>query len=317
MKTLRAFKPFLTALVGVALAAACGRAPDIRSPVPAATAPSTDVYLLRLSRLPLQAAVFNITNRRGYDNQPAWDGNNRILYTSQTAGPTDKIGGQTDIYEINFETAAISRVTDTPESEYSAALTPDGKAITVVRVERDSTQRLWRFPKDRSAPSVLLPEIKPVGYFAWLDTTRLALFVLGTPNTLQIADVRTGKAQVVTSNIGRSLQRVPGGSLASYLRRSGQRWVLETVNPTPRADGTFIRDSIAVMPDSADYVVWRSATELYTAAGSRLLRMRLPNRSWVAVEDLSARGIRRISRIALSPDGSRMALVADEPLPDP
>ena len=297
-------------MAGLILAAACGRTPDIRSPAPAAAAPSTDVYLLRLSRLPFQTPVFNITNRRGYDNQPAWDGNHRILFTSQA-------GGQTDIYEIDFETAAISRVTDTPESEYSAAPTPDGKALTVVRVERDSTQRLWRFPKDRSAPTVLLPDIKPVGYFAWLDTTRLALFVLGAPNTLQIADVRTGRGQVVTSNIGRSLQRVPGGSLVSYLRRSGQRWVLETVNPTPRADGTFIRDSIAVMPDSADYVVWRSATELYTAAGSRLLRMRLPNRGWVAVEDLESRGIRRISRIALSPDGSRMALVADEPVPHP
>jgi dipeptidyl aminopeptidase/acylaminoacyl peptidase len=211
----------------------------------------------------------------------------------------------------------INRFTDTPESEYSPALTPDGDAITVVRVERDSTQRLWRFPKDRSAPSLILADIKPVGYFAWLDVTRLALFVLGNPTTLQIADTRTGAGRIVASNIGRSLQRVPGGSRASYLHRVGTRWMLETVDPTPRADGSFDIDTIATMPDSADYVVWRSSTELYTAAGSLIYGMRLPDTTWELVDNLADRGIRRISRLALSPDGSRLALVADDGEPRP
>lgn len=302
----------MTALA--AALAACGRPPIIQSPAPASSSnvPSTDIYLYRFGRLlPLQrSAVFNITNRAGYDNQPSWDGNSRILYTSQSAG-------QTDIYDISFETNTIGKITGTPESEYSAALTPDGKAIAVVRVERDSTQRLWRFPKDGSAPSVILPDIKPVGYFAWLDSTRLALFVLGSPNTLQIADTRTGIARIVTTNIGRSLQRVPGGRRASYVHRAGSKWMLETVDPNPKRDGSFDVDTIAALPDSADYVVWKSPTEIYTAAGSRLLRMRLPAKTWVLVEDLSGKGIRRISRLAISPDGSRLALVADEPRPAP
>jgi len=300
----------LAALVGTAvLAAGCGGRPVLRSPAPASesAAPSTDIYLYRFGRFGLGAGVSNITNRTGYDNQPSWDGNARILYTSQSAG-------QTDIYEIDFEKAQIGRVTETPESEYSAALTPDGKAIAVVRVERDSTQRLWRFPKDSGAPSLILSDIKPVGYFAWLDMTTLALFVLGSPNTLQIADTRTGAARTVTTNIGRSLQRVPGGRRASYVHRVGNRWVLETVDPVPRSNGSFDIDTIAALPDSADYVVWKSATELFTAAGSRILLIRLPNKTWTQVEDLADKGIRRISRIAISPDGSKMALVADEPV---
>lgn len=284
--------------------------PALRSPAPESTSPSTDIYLYRFARFPLGSAVFNITNRRGYDNQPSWNGNDRILYTSRS-------GGQTDIYEVNFGRAVIGKFTDTPESEYSPALTPDGDAITVVRVERDSTQRLWRFPLDRSEPSLVLADIKPVGYFAWLDMTRLGLFVLGNPATLQIADIRTGTGRVVTSNIGRSLQRVPGGSRASYLHRVGPRWVLETVDPTPRADGSFDIDTVAVMPDSADYVAWRSEAELYTAAGGRIYRMRLPDTTWVMIEDLSDRGIRRISRLAIAPDGSRLALVADDAEPNP
>ena len=301
--------PVLLAACAVAVAAGC-RSPTLRSPAPEASAASTDIYLYRFARFPLGSAVFNITNRRGYDNQPSWNGNDRLLYTSQS-------GGQTDIYEVNFGRGLIGRFTDTPESEYSPALTPDGNAITVVRVERDSTQRLWRFPKDKSTPSLVLPDIRPVGYFAWLDMTRLALFVLGQPATLQIADTRTGAARLVVSNIGRSLQRVPGGSRASYLHRVGSRWMLETVEPAAGADGAFDIDTVAAMPDSADYVVWRSSTELYTAAGSRIYRMRLPEATWVLVEDLAEKGIRRISRLALSPDGSRLALVADDGEPRP
>jgi hypothetical protein len=283
-----------------------GGIPPATPPLPSdeRAAASTDVYLHRFG----QHAVFNITNRAGYDNQPGWDGNSRLMYTLQYAG-------QTDIAAIDFESATNANVTTTPESEYSAATTPDGKAITVVRVERDSTQRLWRFPKEGGTPSLVLRDIKPVGYFAWLDTNTVALFVLGSPNTLQIADTRTGVGRVVTTNIGRSLQRVPRSRRASYLHRVDNKWVLETVDPTPLAGGGFDVDTIAVMPDSADFVVWRSATELYTAAGSRILRMRLPNRSWTLVDDFSDLGIRRISRLALSPDGRRLAFVADEPTP--
>ena len=293
----------------ISLAVGC-KSPSLRSPAPESTAPSTDIYLYRFARFPLGSSVFNITNRRGYDNQPAWNGNDRLLSTSQS-------GGQTDIYEVDFGRGSISRFTDTPESEYSPALTPDGNSITVVRVERDSSQRLWRFPKDRSAPSLVLSDIKPVGYFAWLDVTRLALFVLGNPATLQIADTRTGAGRFVVSDIGRSLQRVPGGSRASYLHRVGARWMLETVDPTPRPDGSFDIATVATMPDSAEYVAWRSSTELYTAVGSRIYRMRLPDATWVLVDDLSEQGIRRISRLTVSPDGSRLALVADDGEPHP
>jgi len=293
---------FLT-LVGCA-----SQQPPAAAPTPSAASqgpPSTDIYLYKLSRrLPFGKRLINITNRPGYDNQPSWDGS-AILYTVQDSG-------QYDIYR--YKDGVRSRMTATPESEYSASVTPDYVSISVVRVERDSTQRLWEFPKDGRPPRLVLKDIKPVGYYAWLDSTQLALFVLGSPNTLQIADTRTGIGHVVTTNIGRSLQRVPGGTRASYLHRAGTKWVLETVDPVARPSG-FAIDTVAEMPDSADFVVWRSPSEIYTAAGSRILRMRLPERRWMQVVDLADQGIRRISRLALSPDGGTLAFVADEPKP--
>jgi hypothetical protein len=268
-----------------------------------AAAPSTDVYVYRLDRP--QDGVVNITKRAGYDNQPAYLGA-RLAWTSQR-------DGQTDIYWLNIE--PVRPFTQTPESEYSAALTPDGNGVAVIRVEADSTQRLWRFPIAGGAPAVVLPDIKPVGYFAYLDASTLALFVLGNPNTLQIADTRTGKGTVVTTNIGRSLQRVPGGRKASFTQRAAGTTTLLTVDATPRPDGTFAVDTVVALPDSAEYVVWRNATTAVTGAGSRLMQLQLPSRSWTVLADLSAHGIRRISRLALSPDGQRIAFVADEPRP--
>ena len=43
---------------------------------------------------------------------------------------------------------STTRVTNTPESEYSPTVTPDGAHISVIRVEADGTQRLWRFTID-------------------------------------------------------------------------------------------------------------------------------------------------------------------------
>ena len=266
-----------------------------------APAPSTDVYRIRLEP---GAKVVNITNRAGYDNQPAWiDGT--LFWTVQA-------DGQTDIYKRDFNTSANAAVVKTPESEYSAAMTPDGKGYAVIRVELDSAQRLWRFPLAGGAPNVVLADIKPVGYFAYLDANTLALFVLGNPNTLQIADTRTGKGVVVTTNVGRSIQHVPGGRRASFTQRVDGKTLLETVDPAPRANSAFAIDTVATLPDSADFVVWRSATTVITGAGSRLMQLNLPSKEWAVLADLSTQGIRRISRLALSPRGDEIAFVADE-----
>lgn len=295
-------------LLAAAGLAACRRPAPAGGPAPAVEgSPSTDVYLYHVGGLPLvtRGRLANLTNRLGYDNQPFWDGNSRLLYTSQH-------DGQTDIYAVDFTLARIDRLTSTPESEYSPAPAPGGDGITVVRVERDSTQRLWRFPRGGGEPTLVLPGVKPVGYFAWLDTATVALFVLGDPNTLQIADTRTGLARIAAQGIGRSLQRIPGGRRASFVQRSGAGWVLRAVDPAPGPDGRFRIDSVATLPDSAEYAVWRSATEIYSAAGSRIFRLRLPAGRWEVVADLSGAGVRGISRLALSPDGRRMALVGQD-----
>ena len=98
-------------------------------------------------------------------------------------------------------------------------MTPDRAHISAIRVEADGTQRLWQFTSDGQQPQLLLNDIKPVGYHAWTDAQTLALFVLGQPATLQLADRRTGKAETLARNIGRSLQMIPLRGTVSFVER--------------------------------------------------------------------------------------------------
>src|SRR5688572_13621474 len=164
--------------------------------------PPTDIYELTFdgSADGLKSATpLAVVAQRGYDNQPHFAPDGRtILFTAM------RDGKQTDIYEFDRTTRQERQLVATPTGEYSATVTPDGAGFTVIRVEADGTQRLWRFDRNGANPRVVLPDIKPVGYHAWIDAEHLALFVLGKPATLQLAIIAAGKAEIVATDIGRS-----------------------------------------------------------------------------------------------------------------
>jgi dipeptidyl aminopeptidase/acylaminoacyl peptidase len=276
-------------------------------PTPAAAqAPAgTDIWLadlaIRGGRLEVGAPV-NITDRDGYDNQPAFTPDGRaVLYTSI------REDGQADIYRYDIATRAHERVTRTPESEYSPTPLPDGSGFSVIRVEADSTQRLWRFAADGSGAALVLEAVRPVGYHAWGDDAAVALFVLGDPPTLRIADARSGRVDVVASDIGRSLHRIPGRREISFLHRvaGGERWI-EAVDLATRE----VRPLAPPLDGSEDYA-WTPDGTLLMGQGSRLFRWDADAREWRLVADLATAGVRGITRIAVSPRGDRLAIVGD------
>jgi hypothetical protein len=275
----------------------------------AAQVPATDIFVatLKVTTGPSGAAQWqvgppvNVTHRPGYDNQPCFlPGGRAFLYTV--------IGddAQADIYRYDLAAGKSTRLTATPESEYSPTPLPDGRGFSVVRVEADSTQRLWAFAFDGSHPRLLLPGVKPVGYHAWIDSVTVALFVLGTPATLQLADLRTGKADTVVRDVGRSPQRVPGRAAVSVVwrRDSTARWIA-IVDAATRTPQPF-----APLPDSADFHAWTPDGTLLASAGTRVLRWDPPAARWVPIADFAAAGLTNITRLAVSPSGDHLALVA-------
>ena len=156
-------------------------APPVQAP--AAPPPATDIYLV-----PLAGAVSSMRASKpvavsaapGYDNQPSFnpDGQ-RILF----AGNRD--GKQIDVYVFDRRTNQTTQLTRTAENENSPTYLPPGAGdaggFSVVQTEPDRTQRLWRFNAQGGNPQLVLTEIKPVGYHAWIDAGHLVLCVLGQP----------------------------------------------------------------------------------------------------------------------------------------
>ena len=273
-------------------------------------APSgTEIWAFRISgsspTIDVGSAV-RVTERPGYDNQPHFPpGQRLVLYTA-----IDSVG-QADIWSFDLRSGERKNVTRTaPESEYSATVMPSLSRFSAIRVEADSTQRLWSFESGGTNPQVILKDIAPVGYHAWLNEDTLALFVLGQPATLQVASATQGTGEVGAENIGRSLHRIPGRPAFSFVQLdgSGAGQIMEYDPAT--GEITFI----APLLEGNEFYAWTPAGVILMGQGSSLFRW-APGESeaWKEVIDLEAAGILGISRIALSPEGDWIAVVAQDP----
>jgi hypothetical protein len=304
MRSIKASARLAASAAAIILGAAIIAPAQTPTPTPAPAPPATDIFLLDLGtgsggKLKLGQPL-KISTWAGYNNQPSFLPDGRgILYTSIR----DK---QADIYRYDLRASSTTQVTNTPESEYSPTLMLDGKSISVVRVEADGTQRLWKFPLAGGSPALVLEKIKPVGYHLWIDQDTLALFVLGKPNTLQLVDLRTGKAEWVADNPGRILRRVPHQNKFSFVHKvSDQEWLIKTFDLKTRSVATFIK----TFPGAEDYA-WTPAGVLLMANGSKLFARKESDWAWVELADLSSAGLKNITRIAVSPKGDRIAVVA-------
>jgi hypothetical protein len=293
------------------------------SPTPAPTQspttqapPDTDIYVLSVKSSGGSWSFgdpLNITQRVGYDNQPGFlpDGQS-LLFTSQ------RENNQTDIYRYDFKTAATTQITSTPESEYSPTVMPGGKFFSVVRVEADKTQRLWKFPLAGGAASLVLENVKPVGYHLWLDERTLALFVLGdeklkTPNTLQLVTLKKDaptatEESTLHTNVGRSLQRVPrrAGAFSFVHKTAPDNWLIQIID-VPAHKTELVTKTL---PGSED-LAWLPDGTILSAQDSKLFRFDPAHPTgWQQVADFTNAGLRKITRLALSPKADRLALVA-------
>jgi dipeptidyl aminopeptidase/acylaminoacyl peptidase len=294
----------------------------VQAAAPSAPArPTTDVFVAPLkvsgNTVTIGSPV-NISSSPGYDNQPSFtpDGAS-VLFTSVRGDAK-----QSEIYRYDFGAGAsapgagtLTRLTETAESEYSPTITPDGRHFSVIRVEADGTQRLWQFTIDGKTPSLVLTDVKPVGYHAWTDDRTLALFVLGKPATLQIADRTTGAATIAATDIGRSIQKIPGRNTISFVLREtpanggAATLTVREIDPKTRAITTLV--PVVSGATEAD-LAWTPDGLLLMAHNGALHGWRRGDTAWTRLADLEALGLPGVSRMAVSPKGDRIAFVANQ-----
>jgi hypothetical protein len=267
--------------------------------------PAADIFLvdmkMRNGRIELGKPV-KITDWHGYDNQPMFLSDDKSLFYTSI-----RDDGQADIYCHNIADNTSTRITQTSESEFSPTIMPDGQFFSVIRVEKDSTQRLWKFPLAGGAPSLVLENVKPVGYHAWGDPNTVVMFVLGNPITMQIADTRTGKAEVVAQDIGRSLHKIPQREAVSFVHKvSEKEWLIKQLDLKTREIAMLVK----TLPGSEDYA-WSPQGILLMGKEAKLYQYDLEkDADWQEIMDFTNAGMKSITRLAVSPKGDRLAVVA-------
>ncbi|WP_419164188.1 hypothetical protein [Candidatus Palauibacter sp.] len=281
-----------------------GPAPEGYTPT-AAGAPSTDIWMAALVR---EGGVLSIpdlggaTDRDGYDNQPSFllDGS-AILHTAAL----DRT--QTEIMRL-AEPGTSERLTNTAEaSEFSALQIPGQDAFSAIHEIR-GRQYLWRYALSGEPLGPIFATAEPVGYHAWANEHVVAMFILGDPPTLQVGDAVSGEIQVVAERPGRSIHRIPGTEEISFVRKvSDEEWWIERLDPVA---GTTERIT-QTLPGREDYA-WTPEGEMVMGDGSRLYAWS-PSSEWTEIADFSDLGVAGITRLAVSPAGDRIAIVANRP----
>jgi hypothetical protein len=293
--------PVLIALVAAAAAPLAGQP---ATPPAAVQQPATEIYLAPMKfgpGGPLVGPARNVSENPGrYDNQPYFGSDGRTMLFA-----SNRDGKQTDIYFLELQTRQIRQFTRPPESEYSPTVMPGDTGVSVIRVEADGTQRVWKFAEGGAAPSLVLPGLKPAGYHAWIDADRLAVFVLGQPPTLQVAATTGGAPKVLAQAVGRSLLRRPTGTI-SFVQREGDGWMVKEYDPASGA----IRPLVAALAGSTERdAAWGPDGSLFMATGSEVHAWRPGQDGFRLAGDP---GVGPVSRLAVSQDGRWMALVVAE-----
>jgi WD40 repeat protein len=270
--------------------------------------PNTDIWLLDIKAEKdtiILSNPVNITNRVGYDNQPAFSPDGKyLLYTSI------RDEKQSDIYKYDLKSKKISQFINTPTtSEYSPTFMPDGKNISVVMVEPDSAQRLWKFPLKGGAPSLAVPQVDSVGYHCWVSNSFVYLFLITDPFKLVLMDLGKDMSYPIIDSAGRSLQisETPTGQRIFFVHK-GQIWSSNCRNNSDTRPETSIKF------DTEDFAFLKPG-QLIVGNDSRLYTKKNFNldgkEKWVELIDLSEKKIKKITRIAVSKDGKKLAFVAE------
>jgi hypothetical protein len=287
----------LSLIVVSCLLTACGSA---------GTDVTTDLFLVDIwtdSGLIRVGDPHNLTQRPGYDNQPTWsaDGGS-IFYASRS-------GDKADIYRYDLELDEAVRVTDTEDREYSPQEIPGGGGLTAVRLERNNSLRIWRYDADGKNPAPLLASFRDVvRYYQWIDEDTVALGVGNNESELHVAQVGSGDVERVADRVGRSLIKVPGKRAVSFVfKETPADWWIVEVDLDTREVTRHVR-TLQGIEDHA----WTPSGQLLMGAGTRLY-LYAPGRSdgWEEIADFSTTDLTKISRIAVSPDGTQAVLASE------
>ncbi len=245
--------------------------------------------------------MLNKFNKGFYNNQPSFFDAQMLYFSAQTPGKE-----QTDIYAIDLLRQKYWQVTDTPDGEYSPTLMPTKRHFSVI-VQEDKTnvQKLWQFPVDQSnLGSDIFPGITGVGYHCWIDREHVAMFIVGEPHKMVIANRITKSQKVVIEDIGRGMKANRQGLLYFIHKIGDDNWLLKRYDSSNNTIITIVQtpgqsEDFELMPDET----------IIMGSGSDLLAFNPDfSKEWKKIGSLADVGIQEITRLSII--GQKLVVVS-------
>jgi len=246
----------------------------------------------------------NISNNAGYDSQPFFTDNNTLLYAGTQNGQTDIV-----MYDLTTNTSNIVNKTTTG-GEYSPKQIPGSKNIAAVRLDTNGLQRLYSYTQTdtNQGDSRMLLDTVEVAYFAFFDHDRIVASVLAVNQlNLMVANLKTKKVTPYIENSGRSIHDIPQSTSVSYtLSNEDKNMEVYILDLDQGAESFFV----CQLPVGVKDHCWITNSQLLLGSGSKIyLYDMFGTQQWEQVADLGQYAITDITRVAVNPQGNKIALV--------
>ncbi|MDT7832874.1 nuclear transport factor 2 family protein [Flavobacteriaceae bacterium S356] len=264
---------------------------------------NTEVFLFDLSKSGKLSNQRNISKNPGYDSQPSFYAKDKLLFTATRNGQTDIV-----LYDISTN-KKIDFLSNTPKGgEYSPQRIPKSKNVSAVRLDNDGLQRFYSYDYTTKESKEVIPELK-VAYPMWYNkNTVVSSVIVGNDLDLIISDIKSGENYTVQKKAGRSFHHIPNSKLISYISKANRQWEIRSLNVKTKKTQKIVNTS-------GDYedICWLPDGTLLQAKGDKILKFNpKTDTDWSLFHSFKNSSIHKISRIRVSKDGTKIAIVAQE-----
>lgn len=265
--------------------------------------PNTDIFLFDISSNGSSISVENgqnISNNEGYDNQPSFMNDRYILFSSTR-------NGQTDIAKYDTRYGSKTWLNFTEGGEYTPLKIPNRNQVSAVRLDPDGKQRLYAYDRSDTKSIELIADLV-VAYYTWFNNyTVVSAVIEGEQLNLYSSNLKDNSNRKYGTNVGRSFHKIPNTDLVSYISKENETWQIRSLEPMT-GETKLIANTI----DGVEDICWLDGETLLSGKDNVLYKLRLQrDNDWKEVQDLSANGISKITRLSVNTEGTKL-LIAGE-----
>ncbi|NQY05388.1 MAG: nuclear transport factor 2 family protein [Flavobacteriaceae bacterium] len=264
----------------------------------------TEIYVFDLNKKGDQYQLINAQNlseNNGYDNQPSFLDEQTLVYASTR-------NEQTDIAYHNIISGEKKWISNTENgSEYSPLKIPNQDALSAIRLDKDGKQLLYSYDIKTGASTPIIEDLV-IGYHVWANNNTMVSFVLGDQSSLVVTNTKKNKHKTIEKNIGRALFKIPGTDLVSYISKKNSQWEIRSLNP--KSGKT---KKITHTLEASEDMIWTPDGTILMGKGNKLYQFNpKTDTEWTKIASLEKEYLNNISRLAVNPSGTKLAVVVNE-----